>query len=131
MGFLLRWLFAFALLALTYNPTGWCFVAWVRGGSGEVLSLQVLAGLLLGVGYIVYLHATLRSIGVFGILLTLAIFGTVLWVAFDQGLMAFDDAAVNTWIGLVVLSLVLAIGLTWSIIRRQLSGQLDVDEIED
>jgi hypothetical protein len=36
-----------------------------------------------------------------------------------------------TWIGLIALSLVLGIGMTWSIIRRAISGQLDVDEIDE
>lgn len=28
MGFLLCWLFAFVLLAATYNPTRWNYVRW-------------------------------------------------------------------------------------------------------
>ncbi|MEO1240160.1 MAG: DUF6524 family protein, partial [Pseudomonadota bacterium] len=37
----------------------------------------------------------------------------------------------NTWLGLVVLSIVLAIGLSWSIVRRRISGQADVDDVDE
>ncbi len=37
----------------------------------------------------------------------------------------------NTWIGLVALATVLGIGLSWSHVRRYLSGQSDVDDVEE
>ena len=63
MGFLLRWLFAFVLVAVTYNPTDYNFVRWAATEGQNQLSVTVLAGLVLLVGYIIYLRATLRSIG--------------------------------------------------------------------
>ena len=131
MGFVIRWLFAFVLLAATYNPTGWNYVRWSMVNYDTNLSLTVLFGLVLLVGYIIYLRATLRSIGLFGMILILAVVGTVLWVLFDQGVVSFADPTINTWIGIVALSVVLAIGLSWSIVRRRLSGQADVDDIDE
>ena len=131
MGFLLCWLFAFVLLAATYNPTQWNYVRWTMTNYEDRLSIAVLAGLILLIGYIIYLRATLRSIGLFGMLLVLAVAGTLIWVLFDQGLINLSDPTVNTWIGIAVLSVVLAIGLSWSIVRRTLSGQSDMDDIAD
>lgn len=131
MGFVIRWLFAFVLLAATYNPTGWNYVRWSMVNYDTNLSLTVLFGLVLLVGYIIYLRATLRSIGLFGMILILAVVGTVLWVLFDQGVVSFADPTINTWIGILALSVVLAIGLSWSIVRRRLSGQADVDDIDE
>lgn len=131
MGFLLRWLFAFVLLAATYNPTEYNFIRWAMGNYQEMLSICVLGGLILLVGYIIYLRATLRSIGLFGMLLVLAVAGTMIWVLFDQGLIDLANPTFNTWLAIVILSLVLAIGLSWSIVRRKLSGQLDVDDVEE
>lgn len=131
MGFLIRWLFAFILLAATYNPTEWSFVRWGMAHYTDMLSVTVLAGLVLFVGYIIYLRATLRSIGVFGMLLVMAVAGTLIWVLFDQGFISLENPTVNTWLGIVILSLVLAIGLSWSIVRRKLSGQADVDDIDE
>lgn len=131
MGFLLRWLFAFALVAATYNPTSYNFTRWATANGQEQLSITVLAGLVLLVGYIIYLRATLRSIGAFGMILILALVGALLWVAFDFGLLDLQNRALTVWIGIFALSLVLGIGLSWSIVRRKLSGQADVDDVEE
>lgn len=131
MGFLLYWLFAFVLLAATYNPTQWNYVRWTMTNYEDRLSIAVLAGLILLIGYIIYLRATLRSIGLFGMLLVLAVAGSLIWVLFDQGLINLSNPTVNTWNGIAVLSVVLAIGLSWSIVRRTLSGQSDMDDVAD
>ena len=131
MGFLLYWLFAFVLLAATYNPTQWNYVRWTMTNYEDRLSIAVLAGLILLIGYIIYLRATLRSICLFGMLLVLAVAGTLIWVLFDQRLINLSNPTVNTWIGIAVLSVVLAIGLSWSIVRRTLSGQSDMDDVAD
>jgi hypothetical protein len=131
MGFLLRWLVAFVLLAATYNPTEWNYVRWAFGPGEAALSLVVLLGLLLAICYIIYLRATLRSIGGFGMLLILALVGAILWVLYDFGLLSLDDPGLNTWLGIFALSVVLGVGLGWSIIRRRLSGQADVDDVDE
>lgn len=130
MGFLIRWVPAMVLLAATYNPTPWNFVRWASSNWETQLPLASLFGLVLLVGYIIYLRATWRSIGLFGMLLILAVVGTLLWVLFDFGWLSFDNPTLNTWIAIVALSLVLAIGLSWSIVRRRLSGQADVDDVD-
>ena len=130
MGFLIRWAFAFLLLAATYNPTQWNFVRWAMGNYQNMLSVTILVGLILAIGYIIFLRATLRSIGMFGMLLVLAVAGTLLWVLFDQGFIELTNPTINTWLGIIVMSLVLAIGLSWSIVRRKISGQADVDDVD-
>jgi|TARA_B110000503_G_scaffold10563_1_gene14341 hypothetical protein len=130
MGFLIRWAFAFLLLAATYNPTQWNFVRWAIGNYQNMLSVTVLVGLILAIGYIIFLRATLRSIGMFGMLLVLAVAGTLLWVLFDQGFINLTNPTINTWLGIIMMSLVLAIGLSWSIVRRKISGQADVDDVD-
>lgn len=130
MGFLIRWAFAFLLLSATYNPTQWNFVRWAMGNYQNMLSVTVLVGLILAIGYIIFLRATLRSIGMFGMLLVLAVAGTLLWVLFDQGFIDLTNPTINTWLGIIVMSLVLAIGLSWSIVRRKISGQADVDDVD-
>lgn len=131
MGFLLRWVCAFVLLAATYNPTPYSYVAWVSENGSAQLSVAVLAGLLLLVGYIIYLRATLRSIGAFGMGLVLALVGAILWVLYDFGLLNLENPGLNTWLGLVALSVVLGIGLSWSHVRRALSGQADMDDVDE
>ena len=131
MGFLLRWLFAFLLLAATYNPTDWNFVSWATDGNHREWSVVVLSGLVLAVGYIIYLRATFRSIGLAGMVLVLAVVGALLWVLYDYDLLTLDDRSVNIWLGIFALSLVLGIGLGWSHVRRMLSGQSDMDDVDE
>lgn len=94
------------------------------------MPLAVFLGLILAVGYMIYAVATLRSIGAFGIALIAAIFGAGLWVLADWGVLTLTNPSLNLWLGILVLSLILGIGLSWSILRQRLSGQASVDEIE-
>lgn len=131
MGFVLRWIFALVLVAATYNPTEWNYIAWITRSWPDQMPLAVLLGLLLLVGYIIYLRATLRSIGAFGMGLILAIAAALAWVLVDYGFLNFDNPTQNLWLGLVALSLVLGIGLSWSHVRRRLSGQSDMDDVDE
>lgn len=129
--FALRWLFAFALLAATYNPTSNNWVRWALADYSTQMPLIVLSGLLLLVCYIIYLRATLRSIGPPGMMLVLAVAGALLWVLYDFGWFDPGNQALNLWLGLLALSVVLGVGLSWSHIRRALSGQADMDDVDE
>lgn len=129
MTILIRWSVAFLLLALTYNPTAWNYLSWAMTHWETQLPMVVFGGLVLSVGYVIYLRATLRSIGGIGMGLILAVVGALLWVLYDYEILSLDNPTANTWIGLVALSGVLGVGLSWSIIRRKLSGQVDADDI--
>ncbi|MEQ9695489.1 DUF6524 family protein [Shimia sp. SDUM112013] len=130
MGLFLRWLFAFILLAMTYNPTEWNYVRWSMAHYVDETPLTVLLGLLLAIGYIIYLRATLRSIGGFGMFLVLAVVAALVWVLYDWKMLSLENPDLNTWIGILALSAVLGIGLGWSIVRRMLSGQYDMDDVD-
>ncbi len=131
MGIFLRWLFAFALLAATFNPTRFNYVSWIETNHSANLSVTVFLGLILFIGYVIYINATLRSIGGFGMLLVAAVFGSLIWVLTDQGILTLSNSSLNIWLGILALSLVLGVGLSWSIVRHALTGQIDVDEHED
>ena len=131
MGFLLRWFMAFLLLAATFNPTPWNYSVWAWQNMWSETALVVFLGLLLSVGFVIYLRATLRSIGGAGAVLVLAIFLALIWVLHDYGLLSLSTPETNTWLGLIALSLVLGVGLSWSHVRRAVSGQSDVDDVKD
>lgn len=131
MGFLVRWLFAFGLIAATFNPTQWNYVKWASEHLSDELPLTVLFGLILFVAYVIFLRATLRSIGAFGMALVTAVFGALIWVLWDMGVLSFTNSSMNVWLGILALSLVLGIGISWSFVRRALTGQFDVDETDE
>ena len=130
MTILIRWAAAFVLLAATYNPTEWNYVRWAARAWSDQTALIVLAGLVLFAAYVVYLGATLRSIGLFGMLMVAAIAGALIWVLADLGWLSLDDPTLNLWLGLVALSGVLGVGLGWSILQKRLTGQVDIDETD-
>ena len=131
MGIILRWLGAFVLLAATYNPTQVNFTRWAEANWQTQMPLTLLLGLLLGVGYMIYIGATLRSIGTVGILLVAAIVAALVWVLIDYQILTLQNPSLNLWLGIFALSVVLGIGLSWSIIRQRLSGQATVDEVQE
>jgi hypothetical protein len=130
MGIILRWLGAFVLLSATYNPSQWNYARWVRDNWADQMPLALFLGLILAVGYMVYVVATLRSIGPFGVVLVAAIIGAAIWVLIDWGWLSLTNPSVNMWIGILIASFILGIGMSWSILRQRLSGQASVDEIE-
>lgn len=131
MAFFFRWAFAFGLLAMTFNPTEWNYTRWAMGNYSEELPVTVLLGLLLVIGYIIYLRATLRSIGGFGMFLVFAVVATLIWVLADWGVLTLENTSMNVWLGIFSLSVVLGVGLSWSHVRRVLSGQADMDDTGD
>ncbi len=131
MGFLIRWLLAFVLIAATFNPTEWNFTRWASDNFASNIPMTVLLGLLLFIGYVIYLRATLRSIGGFGMFLVFAVFAALIWVLYDMGVLSLNNSNLNVWMGILALSLILGIGLSWSFVRRAISGQFDVDDSDE
>ena len=130
MGFLIRWLIAFLLLAATYNPTGTSYVHWALENWETGTSLVALFGLILLVFYIVFLTAVLRGIGALGVVLVLAVSAALVWVAYDFALLDINNPSAMTWVAIIALSLVLAVGMYWGILWRRISGQVEVDDEE-
>ncbi len=130
---LIRWFAALVLVFLTYNPTNFNYVRWAIANFDSKMSIVILVGLVLAVAYAIFLRATFRSIGYIGIGMVVAVIAVLLWVLNDLGWLDPTNATVMTWVGLIGLSVVLGIGLSWSIIRRRISGQLDVtdDSVHD
>lgn len=130
-GFLLRWLFALALVLLSYNPTPYSFVGWVLNQGEGAMVYKVIAGIVLIIGWVIYIRATKNSLGPIGAGLAAALFGCIVWLFIEWGLFEATDLTIMTWLIEVILSLILALGMSWSHIRRRLSGQIDTDDVED
>ncbi|WP_417589626.1 DUF6524 family protein [Pararhodobacter oceanensis] len=131
MSFVIRWLIAFVLLAATWNPSEWNYSRWALENYQSQMPLTLLGGLVLLVVYIIYLRATLRSIGPIGMALVIAVFAALIWVLVDWGWLESGNSEVNQWLGILLASLVLGIGLSWSILRRRISGQVDIDDVDE
>lgn len=131
VSFIGRWLFALALVLGTYNPTEWCYFSWATADTTSFGPIVAIVGIVLLIGWIIFLRATFMSMGWLGITLGAALFGCIVWAMVDQGWLTLDSEGTIAWVVLVILSLILAAGMSWSHIRRRMSGQFDVDEKDD
>ena len=131
-GFFIRLLATATMIFATYNPSGWSFIHWVRDSmaDGTLGPAHFVVGIVLIIGWIILLTATSRSMGALGLILGSALFAGLVWLLLDVGWLSIDSRADWTWVVLVVLSFLLAIGLSWSHVWRRLTGQYSTDDID-
>lgn len=130
-SFLGRWLFAILLVFGTYNPSGYSYISWLFAEQTEFGPVLAITGLILATGWIIYLRATFLSMGWLGVILGTALFASIIWWLVSLGWLSLDSRGVITYLALLLLSLILASGMSWSHIRRRLTGQFDVDDMDD
>jgi hypothetical protein len=134
-GLPVRILAALVLVHATYNPEGFSFYHWaieplVSGTrTAGPAAIKFLVGVVLLAGWVVFLQATRRSIGIAGSALVIALAAGVIWLLLTWNVFTARSARSVQHIVLVILSLVLAVGMSWSHINRRMSGQLDTDEV--
>lgn len=133
-GYFLRLLLAIVVVFATYNPEGLSFFHWARdhavGASNQMLAVMALVGVLILIGWVIFLRATFRSLGAFGTFLAIAFFGSLIWVALTLLPIPKDSITLTIYLILFGLAGVLSAGLSWSHVRRRLTGQFDVDETD-
>ena len=126
----IRFAIAMLLVFATYNPSGWSYVHWAIVPLPAFDPYKAIAGIVLAIGYTMFIRATARSLGIFGISLAIAFFGVLIWLIVDVGILPLDSVEAITWVVLFVFACVLAVGMSWSHIRRRVSGQFDTDDVD-
>ena len=129
-SFIGRWIFAAALVLGTYNPTEYSYISLIMAEGTEFGPVVALVGLLLLIGWIIFIRATFQAMGLLGISLGAAVLACLVWFMVDRGWLDLNAPNAMSWVILVVLSLLLAIGMSWSHIRRGMTGQVDVEHIK-
>jgi hypothetical protein len=121
---------------VTYNPEGYSFYHWaiaplVHGTTGTgPASVKFMSGIALITGWVVFLNATRRSIGLPGAALVLAISGGLVWMLLDFGIVSAGSARGISYVVLICTALLLTVGMSWSHVSRTLSGQVDMDQTD-
>ena len=130
LDFIWRLLASVVLVLATYNPSGVSYVHWVASAfsSQGLGAVHVFLGVLLLTGWTIFGVATRNSLGTPGSILGAGLIGTGVWLLSRLGLVHADSLSAMTWLALISLAILLAIGLSWSHIWRRLSGQLEVDD---
>ncbi|MHC4222341.1 MAG: DUF6524 family protein, partial [Planctomycetota bacterium] len=94
-SFALRYAIALFLVFVTYNPSEYSWVHWLN--SDVALVYKVASGIVLLIGWVMFLRATWNSLGAFGTLLASAFFGVMIWLLIEWGLLALDSTSVMLW----------------------------------
>jgi len=133
MGFLWRLVAALVLVLVTYNPSGYSAYHWITSAISNSAfgPLHLLLVALLLIGWVIYWIATWRALGTLGVTLAGLVLSAIIWLLFDIGLLESHSVSAITWISLICLSLVLAVGVSWSHVWRRLTGQINVEDVDD
>jgi hypothetical protein len=123
-----RFLIALLLVCLTWNPTRYNYVEWAIAQWSNQPPLVAFVGVVFLIAWIFFGRATARSLGVFGIVLSIGLAACVLWILLYYNFISMQSRTIIEWIVLVLLAAILAAGMSWSHLRRSWAGQTDVDE---
>jgi len=135
-GIAARLVAALVLVFATYNPEGYSFYHWAiaplwgHTTSTGPASVKFLLGILLLGGWGVFLNATRRSIGVAGAALVIAKSGALVWMLLDFGIVSAGSARGISYVVLLCLAVLLAVGMSWSHVSKAMSGQVDMDQTD-
>jgi hypothetical protein len=116
--FLARFVFALVVVGATYNPTAYSYYAWAKSTGWAWRPPIVFVGVVLLIGWVICLRLTLRSIGGIGLLLANAFLAALFWLFADWGWLPIENVAAISWIGLFSVTAILAVGMSWSLLRR-------------
>lgn len=120
-GLIARLLACFALVFATWNPTGVNFVDWIN--SPAPLALKAVAAATLLLLHILFIRITCLSLGAGGLAFLLAMLFLGVFTLWEFALI--DLGRPRTW-GYVFVSLsalTLMTGVTWSVMKRRVTGQ--------
>ena len=124
-GALLRIGVAIALVLSTFNPTGTSFVHWIATPPIAFTPGKALAALVLLIAWFLCLRTAFVALGKVGMLLGVAFFATLVWFLIDQGVLSLAGSAI-AWVVLLVVGTLLGVGLSWSLVRAKITGQIEV-----
>lgn len=119
--FIIRWLFALALVSGTYNPTGYCYVAWLFDQDAGLFAVKLFIGICLLITYLFAFSLAFRALGWSGFALAAIFFVTLLWALAALGILL--PALALIIVLEVILATILTIGISYAIFRQQVSGQ--------
>ena len=130
-SFSARFLFAFAMVCLTWNPTRFNYVAWALAQWQNLAPIVVFVGLALAAGWFFFLSSTGRALGSWGIVLCIGLAATILWALYRYDILDGENTTILSWLLMLLFSLILATGMSWAHLRARWSGQATVDEIDE
>jgi hypothetical protein len=132
-GFVMRLIGALILVLVTYNPSGHSAWHWITEAisQSEFGPVDLILVAVLLIGWAVFWIASWRALGVLGVALVAVLIGALVWLLVDIGWINTESDSALTWIMLVAVAVLLAVGVSWSHFWRRMTGQLNVEDVND
>lgn len=120
----LRFVIALVMVLFTYNPSGISYFHWLLSLESRFFVLKLFVGIVLIIGWVIYINATRSYLGKLGIALTISFFASLLWLLSHWGILPSSSFSAIAVMVLLIISAVLTTGMCWPHIQRHISGQL-------
>jgi hypothetical protein len=124
-GVIVRTLLVMLLVYGTYNPGGYSYYHWITQGGSDMLASKLCVGLVIVLGFIISINATVRSLGRLLLPPGIALVAALIWMLSSWGWIDLADSVQRTLVAEGAVVAVLGAGLPFSQIRFRLAGQKD------
>lgn len=122
-NFFIRWVLCLFIVFATYNPSRFSYWHWLVETEG-LLPYKMFTSFVVVIAYSVVFMVSRKAFDLLGLLLVVGLAISAVWIVFDLGLFSPYTEGVVVVICQVALATVMAIGLSYSHLRSQLSGQV-------
>ena len=126
-----RILVAAAIVFATYNPTGYSVYHWVANNENPTDAWVILGAIVALLANFALVVAAWKALGPVGTIIVLVLFAALVYLSFQEGWVDSGNNASVQWLGLILYSGFLGIGLSGAIIWRRATGQIVTDEAGD
>ena len=121
-GILARVTMCLALVFGTWNPSGYCYLDWVRSAGPLLAEKAAATGALLTL-YVLFIRIAHAALGRPGLAASVAVLLTGTLSLDELALIDLNQPRTRTYILLTWVALLLAIGMLWSLFKERVMGQ--------
>ncbi|KZY29402.1 hypothetical protein A3729_12255, partial [Oleiphilus sp. HI0043] len=97
-GIAIRFVFALLLVLLSYNPSTFSYYHWLLSSISEPTPWLALSAVALIIGWVIYVRATLKSLGPVGLTLAALLVAIIIWALIDIGLISISEPSAFVWL---------------------------------
>ncbi len=126
-----RMLISAIVVFASYNPTGSSIFHWVRDNDNPTDAWVILGAIVAVLINVALLIAAWKALGKLGTFIVLIFFAALVYLSLQEGWVDTGNYASVQWLGLILYSGFLGIGLAGAIIWRRATGQVITDEAPD
>lgn len=128
---IIRVIIAAVIVFGSYNPSGKSVYHWIQSHPNPSDAWVILVAIIAILLNIALLIAAWKALGMLGTVIVLILFGALAYLSLQEGWVSAGNAASIQWLGLILYSVFLGIGLAGAILWRRATGQVVVDDTDD